>query len=40
MKEHILFIIDGLPGGGAENVTIRPLSWLKSTWLSSLHYSH
>lgn len=23
MKEHILFIIDGLPGGGAENVTIR-----------------
>ncbi|WP_237387064.1 glycosyltransferase [Xenorhabdus sp. Sc-CR9] len=23
MKVHILFIIDGLPGGGAENVTIR-----------------
>ncbi|MDE9453817.1 glycosyltransferase [Xenorhabdus bovienii] len=23
MKEHILFIIDGLPGGGAENVTLR-----------------
>ncbi|WP_338804071.1 glycosyltransferase [Xenorhabdus griffiniae] len=23
MKGHILFIIDGLPGGGAENVTIR-----------------
>lgn len=23
MKEHVLFIIDGLPGGGAENVTIR-----------------
>ncbi|HGM6861969.1 glycosyltransferase [Serratia rubidaea] len=22
MKEHILFIIDGLPGGGAENVTL------------------
>ncbi|MDE9481685.1 glycosyltransferase [Xenorhabdus bovienii] len=23
MKGHILFIIDGLPGGGAENVTVR-----------------
>lgn len=23
MKGHVLFIIDGLPGGGAENVTIR-----------------
>ncbi|PHM58636.1 glycosyltransferase [Xenorhabdus sp. KK7.4] len=23
MKEHILFVIDGLPGGGAENVTLR-----------------
>ncbi|NRN29533.1 glycosyltransferase [Photorhabdus heterorhabditis] len=23
MTEHILFIIDGLPGGGAENVTLR-----------------
>ncbi|MBD2795681.1 glycosyltransferase [Xenorhabdus sp. 18] len=29
MKGHILFIIDGLPGGGAENVTIRLCSGLQ-----------
>ncbi|PHM39590.1 glycosyl transferase, group 1 family protein [Xenorhabdus mauleonii] len=31
MKEHILFIIDGLPGGGAENVTLRLASGLNKS---------
>ncbi|WFQ78893.1 glycosyltransferase [Xenorhabdus sp. SF857] len=37
MKEHILFIIDGLPGGGAENVTLRLAAGLsKSNYQISL----
>ncbi|SFO04781.1 glycosyltransferase [Xenorhabdus japonica] len=37
MKEHILFIIDGLPGGGAENVTLRLAASLsKSNYQVSL----
>lgn len=30
MKQHILFIIDGLPGGGAENVTLTLAAGLSS----------
>lgn len=29
MKEHILFVIDGLPGGGAENITITLAAGLR-----------